>query len=659
MQIAVIGSGAIALFECVTVSVVALRRHVPAETVLIYLPPAFGKMSLSHLLVWVPVMLALAAVLRVAVSVRGKRKPVPAAVLVAAFVAISGCIVLPADLYLAGKTASWVTPLACIGSLLLAIAACVFVQRAGSHPVMVRALTWATVAAVCVGIAFFVRSPFFRPARACFDRGVRVAPTDAVTRPNVLWIVLDTVRAARMSNYGYERSTTPFLEKWADRSIRFERCMADGMWTLPSHASMLTGLSPREHGAGYSYAWLDDEFTSIAEILRDAGYETALLSNNPWISQVTNVDQGFNLCVPIIHLRHMSDFSLEHLVEKLGWIPPLPWFDTDLGASLTGREVARWLDRHGDNGSPVFLFINYYEAHAPYVVPRRYRRMFMRPEQVRRSYALRLRAHGDLPNALAIEYDFNRESSIDSGDIDVLRRQYDAAIRYLDDRVAEVIGMFAERDMLENTLVILTSDHGEHLGTHGMWGHNFFTYDDLIHVPLIVREPGRTKGSSCATPVQLSDIATSVIAATLGRPALTAETRSEDVLGLASAPPANRITFSQYSAVGAATEKIIRERGGPELLTVLVPQIATHDGRFKLMTSARGALELYDVIEDPGERRNLAGTHRAIAGRLGGELDQWLRSVPRREKPADQAPAFDDDTIRTLRGLGYLGGADP
>jgi arylsulfatase A-like enzyme len=332
----------------------------------------------------------------------------------------------------------------------------------------------------------FTHSPFFAPAR------FRVANAQQVTqdrqRPNVLWIVLDTARADRMSVYGYNRETTPFLKRWSSRAILFERCISNGMWTVPSHASMFTGMSLRQHGTDHQHAWLDESFVTVAEVLRRAGYNTALFSNNPWVSRAMNLDQGFDVSRTLHHLRYLTRFSsLEDSCLRWGLTPLLPWWDHDYGGAITNWLISDWLDDRGNQGEPFFLFVNYMEAHLPYLIPRKFRRMFMTNEQVARSYELHLRAFGHITGVLDRRFNLYGGEFLAQADREVLKRQYEAGLRYLDDRVSELIRMLEERGHLENTLVVITADHGEYLDTHGMWSHRFLTYNDLVHVPFLER----------------------------------------------------------------------------------------------------------------------------------------------------------------------------
>ena len=210
----------------------------------------------------------------------------------------------------------------------------------------------------------------------------------------------------------------------------------------------------------------------------------------------------------------------------------------------------------------------------------------------------------------------------------MLQGQYDAVIRYLDDRVREVIGMFAQRGLLDNTLVVITSDHGEHLGTQGMWGHRFLTYQDLAHVTLQIREPQRQRGARISTPVQLSDLYATVLNATLRQPNANESSRACDLLALAERGGEPRVAICECDGPAPMNLKWFEGRTDAAVLHRMTPQIAAVDQRFKLIRSADGRRELYDLLADPGELHNLIDQRPDEAERLDAHIRAWLEATP-------------------------------
>jgi arylsulfatase A-like enzyme len=401
--------------------------------------------------------------------------------------------------------------------------------------------------------------------------------------------------------------------------------------------------------------WLDDRHDTVAERLADRGYATACFSANPWIGKKWNLTQGFAVQRSPKFMQRLSRVSIEYALERWGVTPRLPWFDNDYGAALSNYLVSEWLNEEGQRGRPVFVFINYMEAHLPYRVPRAFRAAFMDEEQIHRSYDLRWHVYGEIANVLGDRYNVGGSDFMPQADRDVLRRQYDAAIRYLDGRVEELIELFERRGLLEDTLVIVSSDHGEYLDTHGMWGHDYLTYDDLTHVALLLREPGRRQGVRVSSPVQPSDLYDTVLDFTGGTSHAESTGPTRDLLEIAAAGDAARLAFSEYNRSPARF-------GRPEELELPVgdlrgvPQVAVQDGRFKLIESADGRRELYDLPADPAESRNVIDLLPEVGERLADALCAWREAVPPYSSPDDDPKhSVDPHTLDVLRELGYVG----
>ncbi|MCH7926201.1 MAG: sulfatase-like hydrolase/transferase, partial [Planctomycetes bacterium] len=277
LQLAVIGSTCLGLCESLSAALASAKYFDDGRWPLRLIAAAFGKAAVTHTLLWTPLLIVAALVI---FSIRRGRilsTPIPALFVV--FVVLVAMVVVPADLHLATKLGQSVifviSGVFALLGLLLAIPLRAFVRRCDERRLF-RVLRWCTLLAILLtagsGVAF-VRSPFFNP-------GAYRVPTTTVralhrNRPHILWIVMDTVRADRMSCYGYDKLTTPFLNTWVERSIVFNNAIGNGMWTVPSHASMFTGLSVRGHGLGRDRTRLDEKFKTVADVLSEDGYVTA------------------------------------------------------------------------------------------------------------------------------------------------------------------------------------------------------------------------------------------------------------------------------------------------------------------------------------------------------------------------------------------------
>lgn len=657
---ALTGAVGLAIAEFVGVYALTARyfRHDPIA--LSVVAAILGKFAVSHLLVWLPLMLIVAA----GYGLLGGRHPRrrPEAAIPAMLVLLSGLVVAPADLDLANLARPRLVAIACTAVVLAALAVYaglhLAIRLAGARVVRRGGATLTVLAAlvaVATGIAFF-RSPLAFPA------AFRLAETRAAfpvvgDRPHVLWIVMDTVRADRMGCYGFDRPTTPNVDALAAGGLLYEMALSSGNWTAPAHASMFTGLPIRQHHFDHhSGLYLPDDARTVADVLRENGYATGLFTNNPLVTRDTNLAQGFQRCDAVYHLRRLASFSLEALYERsgLGW--PIPWLDGDYGGALTNQIVADWLGQREDEGKPTFVFINYMEAHLPYRVPRAYRRMFMDESQVRRSYALRWNVYGNLNHAFDLRFSIEGGDFSSIADREVVRRQYDACIRYVDTRIGEILDLYRARGMLDRTLVIVTTDHGEHLDTHGMWGHRLALYQDLCRVAMILREPGRTTGERRTMPAQLSDLYPTVLNFALGSREPAPAFGACDLLAPLDAASAARIAISEYNGPERSVLAMIDKRGTAAARRLIPPRKAAVDGRWKYVAWTDGTRELFDLLTDPGELTNLADQKPAEVERLSSFLSAWRAAVPTSAPWGTASGASTPEGERIMRSLGYIGG---
>lgn len=277
----------------------------------------------------------------------------------------------------------------------------------------------------------------------------------------------------------------------------------------------------------------------------------------------------------------------------------------------------------------------------------------MTSEQVDRSYDLRQRIYGNLVQAMDGRFNLVGPEFISQEDRSVLKLQYEAAIRYLDDRVAELMRLIEQRGLLDNTIVVVCSDHGEHLDTHGMWSHRFLTYADLTRVVLIISDPRSRAPRRITTPVQLGDIYQTVLNAALNTSGSGPGFGATDLLAIPPEGEPDRIVISECGGPPQSTTERVKRIGRERSEHLLHSQIAAQDVRFKLIVSDDGSQELYDLVVDPGELRDLAETMPDEVQRLAGFVAHWLGNVPGYES-SSAAPELDSDVIQALRSLGYI-----
>lgn len=334
-------------------------------------------------------------------------------------------------------------------------------------------------------------------------------------RPNVVLLVMDTVRADHLSVYGYQRDTTPGLRRLASTATLYRYCLASSNYTLTSHASMFTALYPRSHGAinqppGASLGEpLDPKFETLAERLAAAGYlNLAVVANFGYLRPEFGLDQGFHVydarqpvpCLP--HgKRHPLRYGLRAILRLVASVDQLD--QKYRNAAEINETVFALLDSAARTQAPFFLFVNYMDAHDPYLPPAPYNRLFegrddsLTPEDfVELRYAV---AGGERRIT-----DLERRHYIS---------QYDGAIAFLDAQIERLAARLAELNALDNTIFIVTSDHGEAFGEHGHIAHGWSLYQEETRVPLIIKFPRQQAGTVWDATVGFVDLMPTVLAA--------------------------------------------------------------------------------------------------------------------------------------------------
>jgi arylsulfatase A-like enzyme len=357
-------------------------------------------------------------------------------------------------------------------------------------------------------------------------RGLATLRPPTPHAPNVVLIVLDTVRAESLSLYGYDRPTSPGLAQWAKQGIRFEDAYATSPYTLATHASLFTGRWPAETSARTNIA-LDGRYPTLAETLRERGYATgAFVGNSSYGNARYGLDRGFSHYEESISGSHrrvsvrelMRSSALGELV--LGWSERIlgltqPTLSDRLDARLINERALAWIDQRVREKRPFFTFLNYIDAHDPFSIPAdapvRWSRVDSDHLMSLHDEIMRLEVEsartGDLRVATRLE-EARREYA------PLVRDAYDSCIAWLDSQVDRLLQGLDERALLENTIVVITSDHGELLGEHGAFSHGHSLHRPLLHVPLVVLGYGldaRVRGQSVAEPVSIRNVRSTVL----------------------------------------------------------------------------------------------------------------------------------------------------
>jgi arylsulfatase A-like enzyme len=494
-------------------------------------------------------------------------------------------------------------------------------------------------------------------------------------RPNIVLVLIDTLRADRLSCYRNGRRTTPCIDRIAERGVLYENAISPAAWTVPAHASLFTGTYPSRHGVDLSRLVLGPELFPLPEILQRGGYRTFGVSSNYWLSRETIFDRGFDEFVhswqlvqtagtnqPLKRQQRKMPVALQaqngvngrplrrDVGNALNWLHEetikrlrQSFHAYDSGAWRVNRQVRRWARRWADMQEPFFAFVHYMEPHIRYSAPGRYRTLHVprsipgaRVDKVNQDPWRFLAGH-----ARMTAEDFN-----------ILGGLYDGEVSYVDSRVGQLYETLRTAGVLDNTILIITSDHGENLGDHGLMSHAYCLYDTLVRVPLIVHYPGTfPKGERVCRPVQTLDLFPTLLTlAEVNDPEAWDQAQGESLTGASSA---DRPMFSEYPepepSVSTITERYPEFDGSPYDRSLRAVRTTTH----KYIRGSHGREELYDLTRDAGEEHDVLRAHPQIAADLGAALDRWVGSFEHAPAAGDSIE-LDSEMRRRLEDLGYL-----
>jgi arylsulfatase A-like enzyme len=442
-------------------------------------------------------------------------------------------------------------------------------------------------------------------------------------RPNVVILVVDTLRADHLSTYGYARRTSPYLDRVAEESVVFESAFTVMSHTLPAHISLVTGVHPATHQV-LSNGWrYEGPYPTLGERLRRAGYETAAFVSGFPLPHGSGFERGFD--------TYRDTF--------LGGRRRL-----SIDGEVTNRRAIVWLRQQG--GRPFFLVVHYFDTHQPYTWP------LDDPPPFTVDDVLRTRLDELAISGRTTKDVSHRQLELDGRPVPLPEavNAYDNLIWRVDRLIEGICAELARLGLREDTLLIVTSDHGEGLGQHSYFSHGLYLYEEQLRIPLIVRAPAAAgwEPRRIRSTVSLLDVAPTVL-----------ELAGLPLEGLLHGRSLRLLVESP--GLEAERRIVAQRREFPEDIREtrearFAPDTSLHavrgDDPLKYLRTGDGAEELYDLGADPYERRNLAEDRPEDLARMRLALEELLRA--RAAEGPIPGQEIDEETREALRALGYV-----
>lgn len=439
--------------------------------------------------------------------------------------------------------------------------------------------------------------------------------------PNVIIILVDALRPDHLSCYGYSLPTSPNIDKLADQGVLFNSVLATSNWSIPTHASLFTGTYPSCHGAYSLFSILGEDIPTLSEILTKKGYYTINLYNNPLLGKSGGLGRGFELGLGIEN-EHKVSLTLIRLYEKI--------FTEDSLTDDIFHMSQKLINQAHEYRVPYFLFLNLLDVHGPYRPKEPYFSQFLKSVKIDQV---------DVPLVNKFRYhikskvkQFKLLLKLKESDFAYLFRMYDSNIRFVDEEIGKFIKSLRNKGQLDNTLILVTADHGEYLGEHGIIGHVIQKmYNPALKIPLVFWFPEKLKPEIRSEYISQVDIFPSILG----------------LLKLENQIP------KQIQGINLFSEKrstdIIAEFWDDNLnrfsRTIIFQEL-------KLIINSNGKIELFNLKEDPYENNNLANIIPQKVEEFTLKLNQVIRSFKSHESKISKK--MRKKHLNILKGLGYI-----
>ena len=423
-------------------------------------------------------------------------------------------------------------------------------------------------------------------------------------RPNIILISIDTLRADHLGCYGYKRETSPNIDRLAEKGVTFKNTITPVNATSPSHVSILTSLYPIRHGVRRNCWLLDESLVTFAEYLRNFGYTTAAFVSHYMLEKKYGYSQGF---------QTYDDSSIKN------WRGAV--------AEDTTKLVLPWIERNYRH--KFFLFIHYYDPHLAYVPPEPYNTMFDSDYEGPFSNGYTYYLHNKLSKETA---------KLPPREVKHIVALYDSEVRYVDENIGKIVDFLDKHGLIDKTLIIVTSDHGEGMYEHGYFSHGWWLYKGELLVPLVMSCPGLLpEGVEVKSVVELIDIFPTVTKLVLDKTPRNID--GMDLTPLIAQPDREYVhpcysenhvmpKYKKYSVVKGKWKYVCFSKADPS------------QGDW-----------LFDLESDPGETQNVIERHSGIKSELNALLNEWLQTAV---APATFREELDKERIEQLKALGYI-----
>ncbi len=489
-------------------------------------------------------------------------------------------------------------------------------------------------------------------------------------KPNIVVIVLDAVRAKNLPFYGYRHDTTPFLSSIKNELAIYENAISSSYWTMPSVASLFTGMYTSAHGLLVDGCTLDEGLLSLPVILKQNDYRCAGFVRNVYVSEYTGLNRGFDDFYTKYSVDELKEIaagfsnrwgnnskaqavgkSAKSNTDKLKKKPSkalLRMADMliDAGSSRFVSDFSTWIDKHKDG--PFFAFFQFLETHSPCRTPL--------------GHTLKHFSFKETYKRLSINHDHLKflmgDCKMEADDFSTLQSIYDNSIRYTDGLIKNIVHLLKKNRVYDNTWLIILSDHGDNLGEHGLMFHYFCLYDELIKIPLLMKYPASVKiTGKIPQVVQNVDILPTILSAlNIKDKRIGRQIQGNDILGKGISNREPELAISELIKVFGPERMEYKNRLKQYDRRLL--SLRTRDR--KLIYSSRGDHECYDLANDPGELTNLYGKDNSFSDLMQKAVvyyenmnSFYLENKEKIDGNVD-TDQIDRSTVEKLKSLGYL-----